>query len=140
VVLSSVALVRGASRRCRSAGRHLRLGEGDEEGIALRIHLRAEVGGEGVPQQPAVLGKGFRTGIRAEGVEQSCRPLDVGDEEGAGPGREVAGHGGSRYSRISWFSSCVRGSSTFSACSAPVTGSFAGSIRPTCTRRDAWSQ
>ena len=33
---------------------------------------------------------------------------------------------------MSSFSGCARGSSTFSACSAPVTGSAAGSSSPTC--------
>lgn len=34
----------------------------------------------------------------------------------------------------------TRGSSTFSALSAPATGNFAASIKPSCTSTEAWSQ
>jgi hypothetical protein len=67
--------------------------EDDEEGIALRVHLHAAVGGEGVAQHPAMFGQ--RVGIRVwpDRVEQARRPLDVREEERDGAGREIQPHG-----------------------------------------------
>ncbi len=60
-----------------------RPGEGDEEGVALRVHLDAPVGDEG-PAQDAPM---FREGIGitvAQLLQQPRRSLDVGEEEGHG--------------------------------------------------------
>jgi hypothetical protein len=59
--------------------------------IALRIHLNAPVSRERFPQQPPVVSEHVRVPV-AKLVEQACRPLDVGEEEGDGAGRKL-GHG-----------------------------------------------
>jgi hypothetical protein len=75
--------------RCRDGV--ARIVEGDEEAIALRIHLNAPVSRERFPQKPPVVTEHVRVPV-AELVEQPCRPLDVGEEEGDSAGRKL-GHG-----------------------------------------------
>jgi hypothetical protein len=67
--------------------------EGVEERVALRVDLDATVAIEGLAQQAAMLGQGLRVGLGAELVQQPRRPLDVGEHEGNGPGRQVSPHG-----------------------------------------------
>ena len=60
-------------------------GEGDEEGVALGIHLYPAVRGEGRPQQRLMLAQRLGVGW-AEPLEQVGAALDVGEEEGDGAG------------------------------------------------------
>lgn len=61
--------------------------ESGEDRVALGVDLHAAVPGDRVAQDPAVLGE--RTGVvrGAELVEEPCRALDIGKEEGDGTGR-----------------------------------------------------
>src|SRR5439155_26227056 len=61
----------------------------DEEGVALGVDLDAAVAGEGLPEDAPVLRQRVGVGV-AELVQQACRALDVGEEEGDGAGRELA--------------------------------------------------
>jgi hypothetical protein len=66
----------------RSGERLARLGEGIEEGVALRVDLHAAVRSERTPQQPAVLRERLRVTRCAEVVQQARRALDVREDEG----------------------------------------------------------
>ncbi len=59
--------------------------EGDEEGVTLRVHLHATMVGEGLPQQPPVLGQSLGVALGPQFVQQPGGALDVGEEEGDGP-------------------------------------------------------
>jgi hypothetical protein len=50
------------------------------------------VGGEGLAQDPPVLGERFGITLRAELVQEPRRALDVREEEGDGSGGEIASH------------------------------------------------
>jgi hypothetical protein len=50
------------------------------------------VSGRGLPQDPPVLGERVGIPCRAELVQQPCRALDVGEEEGDGAGRQLGVH------------------------------------------------
>ena len=63
--------------------------EGDEERVALRVHHPPLVGGEGSTQQPLVLGEHLRVPVAAQLLEQPGRALDVREQEGDGPAREL---------------------------------------------------
>ena len=67
-------------------------GERDEERIALGVDLGAAVIGECLPEHLAMARQSLRIGI-AELLQQPRRPLDVGEEEGDGAGRQL-GHAG----------------------------------------------
>ena len=60
-----------------------------KKGVALGVDLDAAVAGEGLPEDAPVLGERVGVGV-AELVQQACRALDVGEEEGDGAGRELA--------------------------------------------------
>ncbi len=79
-----------ASARLASSRRRDSVGsarERHEERVALGIDLDARVCGEGIPQQPPVLGK--KVGVcRSVLLKESRRALDVREEEGDGAGRE----------------------------------------------------
>ena len=65
------------------SGRGHRIGgacEGVEEGVALGVHLDAAVPRERISELPPVLGEHIRVAL-TELVQQSCRPLDVGEEK-----------------------------------------------------------
>jgi hypothetical protein len=62
--------------------------EGDEEGVALRIHLDAPVPLAGRAQDAAVLGQQVGVAL-AVLLQQPRRALDVGEEEGDGAGGEL---------------------------------------------------
>jgi hypothetical protein len=81
-------LVAGA----RSSRGALRCREGDEEGVALRIHLDAAVRGEGLPQRLPMLAERLGVRVRAERVQQPRRALHVGEEECDRAGRELGAH------------------------------------------------
>ena len=57
-----------------------RIGEDDEEAVALRVDLDAAVSKEGRPKQPAMVGQHLRVPV-AERTQQPSRPFDVGEEE-----------------------------------------------------------
>jgi hypothetical protein len=64
------------------------LPEGNEESIPLRVDLDPAVAEERISQRPAMLGQHLCIRV-AELVEQPRRALDVGEEEGDRPGREL---------------------------------------------------
>jgi hypothetical protein len=76
------------------AERTLRAGEGEEEGVSLGIDLGSALGGTGVPDHPAVLGERLSVRLGAELVEQSRRPLDVGEEKSDRSRGEIGSHAG----------------------------------------------
>ena len=67
-------------------------GEGEEEGVSLRVHLDAVVRGARLSDDSPVLGECFRVRLCAELVQQPRRSLNVREEEGDGAGREIASH------------------------------------------------
>jgi hypothetical protein len=67
-------------------------GEGEKEGIALRVHLDTVVAGARLSYQAAMLGQCLRVTLGAELLEQPRRALNVGEEEGDGARREVVSH------------------------------------------------
>jgi hypothetical protein len=70
-----------------------RVREHVEEGIAFSAHLHATMAGEGLAQEPAVLGKGTAVGLGSELVQELGRSLDVGEQQchHAG-GKVISGH------------------------------------------------
>ena len=64
--------------------------KGDEERVALRVDLLSAVLGEGRAQDAPVLGQHLAVAV-AQLLEQAGRALDVREEEGDGPAREL-GH------------------------------------------------
>jgi hypothetical protein len=58
----------------------------------LRVDLDAVVGGEGFPQQPAVLGERLRIHLRADLVQELRRALEVGEYEGDSAGWKLPRH------------------------------------------------
>ena len=79
----------GCECGCRSPGRG---GKGDEERIALRVHLDSIVIGERRTEHAAMLGERVRVVARAERVQQARRSLDVGEQERHRAGREIRPH------------------------------------------------
>jgi hypothetical protein len=77
------------ARRREGAGRR---GKRHEERVPLRIHLRAAVSLEGLPQDVPMLGERLRVLLRADLVQQPRRALDVGEEKGDGAAGQL-GHG-----------------------------------------------
>jgi hypothetical protein len=80
----------GHLSRCGECSRRGR--ECEEEGITLRVDFDAVIAGTGLSYQAAMLGKRFRIARGAELLEQPCRALDVGKEEGDRSGREITPH------------------------------------------------
>ena len=66
-------------------------GEGDEEGVALGIDLVAAVRFEGRPQQALMLREHLSIPL-PQLLDESRRPLDVGEEEGDRAARKVGHH------------------------------------------------
>ena len=60
-----------------------------EESIALGVDLVAAVGGEGLPQEPLVLGQNLRP-APTQLPDELRRALDVGEQEGDGARRKLA--------------------------------------------------
>jgi hypothetical protein len=82
-------------RRLRFRGRGDRLAGGREcveEGVALCVHLDAVVRGERIPQDAPVVREQRRVAL-AVLLQQPRRPLDVGEEECDGAGRQPAHRG-----------------------------------------------
>src|SRR5579884_1728945 len=77
----------GALHVGRAGERVARRGEGDEEGVALGIHLAPVVARDGAAQQLAMVRQ--HAGIvRPESLEQAGGALYIGEEEGDGPSRQ----------------------------------------------------
>ena len=74
---------------CRGE-RLARVGERDEEGIALRVDLHASVRGERLPQQATVLRQRLGVLAGAELVQQARRAFDVREEKGDGPAGQLS--------------------------------------------------
>ena len=68
--------------------RIFRTTEGDEEGIALAVQLLTAPLPKRGPQQPVVIGK-QRPVAAAQFLQQPSRPLDVREEEGDRPTRQL---------------------------------------------------
>jgi hypothetical protein len=66
--------------------------EGNEEAIALRADLHAALRGKRSSQEPAVLGQNGRVPFRTKLLQQRCRLLDIGEEQGNRAGGKVT-HG-----------------------------------------------
>ena len=79
-----------AFARCRERSRSRRKGE--EEGIALSVHLDPVVAGAGLADQAPVIGEGLCVNIRSELVEKPRRTLDIGEQECDSANREVVSH------------------------------------------------
>jgi len=73
----------------RRHDRVLRLPEGEEEGVALGIDLAPAHLHHGLSQQPLVLCEHGVVALTPKRVEQTRRALDVREQEGDGPGRDV---------------------------------------------------
>ena len=67
-------------------------GEGDEEGIALRVDFVASRLGDRLAQQPVVVGQHLGVTRLSELVQEPRRALDVGEEKGDGSARGGDGH------------------------------------------------
>jgi hypothetical protein len=76
-----------------------RTSEGDEERVALRVDLVATVLGKGFPQDPLVICERLAVALSSTLLDQLCRALDVGEEEGDGADRQLA-YGVHAHSRI----------------------------------------
>ena len=82
-------------------GRGSRRGrEGDEEGVALRVHLDATMRRESHAQYPPVLCERLRVGVGTKRVEQPRRALHIGEEKRDGAGRQVGPHVCKRTTRL----------------------------------------
>jgi hypothetical protein len=66
--------------------------ESHEERVALRVHLDSAMSGEGLAQDAAMLVKRLRVLNSAQLTQQPGRALNVSEEEGHRPGREVQPH------------------------------------------------
>jgi hypothetical protein len=66
--------------------------EGNEEGVTLGVDLDAAVTDEGLAKDPSVFFQSLRVRVRTEVVQELRRTLDVGEQEGDSPGREIAAH------------------------------------------------
>jgi hypothetical protein len=84
----------GECRRQRERGlqRSLRGREGEEERVSLRVHLDAALCGACLADQPPVLRKRLCVRLGTEVVQEPCRSLDVGEEEGDRAGRKLRAH------------------------------------------------
>ena len=67
--------------------------EGDEESIPLRVHLDPPVRADRLANDAAMFGERFFVLARAQLVQQLCRALYVGKEEGDGSGGKGGPHG-----------------------------------------------
>ena len=81
------------SDRARGFERARCRGEGDEEGIALRVHFDAVVRRARLSDQSAVFCKRLRVGLSAQLVQKARRALDIGEEEGDRPCGKRDAHG-----------------------------------------------
>jgi hypothetical protein len=88
-VLRPTMLRQHAKRSHGSSHRPARGPEGDEEAITLAIDLDPVVLSERVAKQAAVSIEHVPVRGRAERLHEPSRPLDVGEEEGDGAGREI---------------------------------------------------
>ena len=76
--------------------RSRRRGKGEEERVALRVHLDAALGSARLADHAAMLGERLGVRLCAQLVEQLRRALDVREEEGDGAGGKVSSHAISR--------------------------------------------
>ena len=77
-------------RLARGGQRPGRGREGNEEGVALRVHLDAAVGGKGLPEHLPVPGELLGVPLRAELFQQPGGALDVREQEGDRSARQLA--------------------------------------------------
>lgn len=63
--------------------------EGNEEGVALSVHLRPLLLGERLAQQHLVVGQDITIDLIAQLLQELGRPFDVGEEESDRPGGEA---------------------------------------------------
>ena len=75
--------------RDRCSERRIRPREGEEEGIALRVHLAPLARLDGLPQDPLLRSENLAVAI-AELPEQPRRAFDVREQEGDGSARELS--------------------------------------------------
>ena len=83
-----------SERELRVLGRRHRIGgtrKRHEEAVPLRVDFDPVVPPPGLSQRAAVLAKHFRVPV-AQLPEQPRRTLDVGEQEGHRPGRELSSH------------------------------------------------
>jgi hypothetical protein len=66
--------------------------KGEEEGVALGVHLDPALGAARLPDHTAVLGEHLRVALGAKLVQELCRALNVREEERHGTGRKVVAH------------------------------------------------
>ena len=95
---NGAGLERLGHRQCGCGGAGSRR-EREEERVALRVDLDAALAGAGLADHATVLGQSVRVRVCSEVVEQTCRALDVGEEERDRAGGEVGAHGFSRCAR-----------------------------------------
>ncbi len=79
--------------RLCSGERSRRRGKGEEERVALRVHLDPTFDGARLADHAAVLGQRLGVRLGPELVQQLRRALDVREEEGDGAGGKVGTHG-----------------------------------------------
>ena len=82
---------KGSLRVLRRGQRVVCVGEGDEEGVALRTELDPAMPAYSIPYQAVVLGENIDV-FAPELLEQPSRAFDVREQERDGSGRELA-HG-----------------------------------------------
>ena len=80
----------GALAVARCDDRVARAGEADEEGVTLRVDLVPLERGEGLAQEPSVIVEHGGVRLGAEVSKQPRRALDIGEQEGDGPGGALA--------------------------------------------------
>ena len=78
----------GALDRDGGAQRRARAREREEEGVALRVDLATVTSRHGLADDLPVLLEKLGVAV-AKTLKQPCRALDVGEEEGDGPAREL---------------------------------------------------
>lgn len=85
----------GERRLCllRRLERARRGGEGDEDGVPLRVDLHATMGAESRAQDAPMLRECLRIRFGTQLVQQPGRTLHVGEQEGDRAGGQVGTHG-----------------------------------------------
>jgi len=77
----------------RCADCALRGGKGSKERIALAVYFDPARSSAGLAQKPPMRREGTRILLRPKLAQQSCRALDVCEEEGDGAAWKIASHG-----------------------------------------------
>ena len=104
-----------------------RVGEGDEEGVALRVDLDPAVRRERRSQRAPVLSQRVCVPLGAQLVQQRGRALDVGEQERDGAGRQIAHQRASSGTLSCWATArACRGARLRSGSSAATPANAAG--------------